>query len=627
MVESLLKTKTIPKQLQMFVRDKAEGNPFYLEEVINSLIETDTLIKDKDSWKLTRTLTEKDIPSTVQGVISARLDRLERETKRILQEASVIGRAFFYEILKRISDLKEYLDKSLLNLERLDLIKTISFQPELEYIFKHALTQEVVYNGLLIKERRSIHEKIGLVMEELLHDHLPEFYETLAYHYSQSDNFQKAYDYLKLSGDKAAKNYAHNEAIRFYKEALQMLDAQPESLENKKEKLKLHLMMIPPLLLLSHPEGSLEILQKGEKLAHELEDEEVLVQMYGSLSTYYSSTGGKPSLGLEYAEKCFNSAEKIKDFGLMAQSAARLCAAYFLTVDVAKVVDIGRRAIALLEENHRERDSFAMGFNVYSVLSVFYGTSLGWMGRPREGTDVLEKGFRNACEVNDKYLMGFTKYMHSTVTYIAGYGDSTIAYAQEGIKTLEEAEIFLGLEIAWGLVGAGYYLCKEYDNAIKSGEKSLKLGKEFGIPYNVAWSYWHMAMTLRDAGDLRHARECAEEALRISKECNGKSVEGLAQALLGCMVEQMAPAIIEEAQHQVRHGIAILEELKLKSWSAIGYLLLGEFLSNAGRKEEALESLKKAEALYQEMEVTPESYWLTRTKVALKKLESVPVTT
>jgi tetratricopeptide (TPR) repeat protein len=373
---------------------------------------------------------------------------------------------------------------------------------------------------------------------------------------------------------------------------------------------------------LSHPEGSLEILQNGERLAHELGDEEVLVQVYGSLSTYYSSTGGKPSLGLEYAEKCFNSAEKIKDFELMAQSAARLCAAYFLTVDVTKVVDIGSRAIDLLEENHREKDSFAMGFNVYSVLSVFYGTSLGWMGRPRGGTDVLEKGFRNACEVNDKYLMGFTKYMHSTVTYIAGYGDSTIAYAQEGIKTLEEAEIFLGLEIAWGMVGAGYFLCRDYDNAIKSGEKSLKFGKEFGMPYNVAWSYWHMAMTLRDAGDLRRAREYAEEALRISQECNGKSVEGLAQILLGCMVEEITPSIIEKAQHQIRHGIAILDDLKLKSWSAVGYLLLGEFLANAGRKEEATESLKKAETLYEEMEVTPESYWLTRTKDAIKKLGS-----
>ena len=173
-------------------------------------------------------------------------------------------------------------------------------------------------------------------MEELLQDHLPEFYETLAYHYSQSDNFQKAYEYLKLSGDKAAKNYANNEAIRFYKEAIRMLDAQPESLENKKEKLKVYLMMTTPLMFLSYPEGSLEILQNGERLAQELGDEESLVQMHVSLSIYYTITGN-PSLGLEYAEKCFNSAEKIKDFGLMAQSAAQLCAAYCLQVMLRKL--------------------------------------------------------------------------------------------------------------------------------------------------------------------------------------------------------------------------------------------------------------------------------------------------
>jgi tetratricopeptide (TPR) repeat protein len=621
MVESLLKTKTIPRQLQMFVRDKAEGNPFYLEEVINSLIETDTLIKDKDSWKLIRPLNEKDIPSTVQGVISARLDRLERETKRILQEASVIGRAFLYEILKRISDLKEYLDKSLMNLERLDLIKTISLQPELEYIFKHALTQEVVYNGLLLKERRLIHEKIGLVMEELLHDHLPEFYETLAYHYSQSDNFQKAYEYLKLSGEKAAKNYANNETIRFYKEAIRMLDAQPDSLENKKEKLKVYLMMIIPLTLLSYPEGTLEILQNAEKLAQELGDEESLLQILVSLSAYYTIAGGNPSLGLEYGEKCFNTAEKIKNFGLMAQSASQVCAAYFMTGDVEKVVDIGSKAVHLLEEHHLEGD-LGMGISVYSLICAYCGCALGWMGKFKEATDVSEKGFRNACEVNDKFTMGVTQMNHSTITYFAGYGDKTIALAQEAIKIFEEAEISMALETPWWLLGGGYCFRGEYDKAIDAGEKSLKLAKEFGLPYFVSWSHWLLAMTLRAAGDLKRARECFEEALRISQECNSKGCEGMAWVLIGCMVEEMTPAIIEEAQRQIKHGISILEKIKSKAMSAIGYLHLGEFLASAGRKEEAMESLKKAETLYQEMEVTPQSHWLTRTKDALKRLGS-----
>ena len=105
--------------------------------------------------------------------------------KRVIQEASVIGRAFLYEILKRVTALKDVIDKSLSGLERLEFIRTRTIQPDLEYIFKHALTQEVVYNGLLKKERQALHERIGLIMEQSFHDRLPEFYETLAFHYKQ----------------------------------------------------------------------------------------------------------------------------------------------------------------------------------------------------------------------------------------------------------------------------------------------------------------------------------------------------------------------------------------------------------------------------------------------------------
>ncbi|MGB5216768.1 MAG: hypothetical protein WBN66_00580 [Smithella sp.] len=317
---------------------------------------------------------------------------------------------------------------------------------------------------------------------------------TLAYHYSQSDNFLKAYEYLKLSGEKSAKNYANNEAIRFYKETIRMLDVQPESMENKKEKLAIFIQMIMRLIMLSYPEGSLEILQNAEKLAQELGDDEGLLQIYGSLS-YYHTFAGNPCLGLEYGERCFNSAEKIKDFGLMAQSAGQICFAYWVSGDVEKVADIGGKAIHLLEERHLEKDFFGMGYSPYSHLCVNYGGSLGYMGRFKEATSVLEKGLRNACE-------------------------------------------------------------------------------------------------------------------------------GMARVLLGCMVEEKAPTIIREAQRQIRHGISILEDCKIKGWSPVGYLHLGEFLTNAGRKEEALESLKKAETLYQEMDVDPKSYWLTRTKDALKKLTS-----
>ena len=179
MLESLLKSSSIPSDLKRLVQSKAEGNPFYLEELVNSLIESETLIQDNGQWRITKSISEAEVSSSIHGLISGRLDRLEKETKRILQEASVIGRSFLHEILLKITEVKEFIDGGLSTLERLDLIRTRALQPDLEYMFKHPLTQEVVYNGVLKKERQEIHEQIALVIESVFQDRLPEFYEPL----------------------------------------------------------------------------------------------------------------------------------------------------------------------------------------------------------------------------------------------------------------------------------------------------------------------------------------------------------------------------------------------------------------------------------------------------------------
>ena len=234
MLESLLKTETIPPDLKRWVQSKAEGNPFYLEELVNTLIESETLIRDNGSWKLTRAITESDIPSSLHGLISGRFDRLEKQTKRILQEASVIGRDFLYDILKRITELEERIDGELSRLERLDLIRTRSLQPDLEYMFKHALTQEIVYNGLLKKQRREIHEHIAQVMESVFKDRLAEFYETLAHHFARGQSVTKAVDYLVKSGEKSLARYAVEEAHQYFKNAYDILASKEEISEAEK---------------------------------------------------------------------------------------------------------------------------------------------------------------------------------------------------------------------------------------------------------------------------------------------------------------------------------------------------------------------------------------------------------
>jgi class 3 adenylate cyclase/tetratricopeptide (TPR) repeat protein len=235
MLESLLKTGNIPSDLKRFVQDKAEGNPFYLEELINSLIESETLVRDNGSWKIRRSINESDISPNIHGLISGRLDRLDKETKRILQEASVIGRAFLYEILKKITEPKNFIDRGLSTLERLDFIRARSLQPELEYMFKHQLTQEVVYNGLLKKERQEIHEQIGLVMEQLFQERLPEFYETLAFHFSRSRSGHKAVHYLVGSAEKSLTRYAVQEAHAYCKEAYSLITGKETITEQERE--------------------------------------------------------------------------------------------------------------------------------------------------------------------------------------------------------------------------------------------------------------------------------------------------------------------------------------------------------------------------------------------------------
>jgi tetratricopeptide (TPR) repeat protein len=239
MMESLLKTQTILPELRNFIQEKIEGNPFYLEEMINALIDSGTLTRDNGTWKLTRSIVESEIPSTIQGVISARLDRLEKGMKRILQEASVIGRAFLYKIIKEITQLREQLDRCLSGLERLDLIRMKSLEPDLEYIFKHALTQEVVYNGLLKKERREIHERTALVMEKLFRDRLSEFFETLAFHFAQGQSVYKAVDYLVKSGEKSLKRYAVEESHQDFKGMVDLFTAHVDLAESLNDKARL----------------------------------------------------------------------------------------------------------------------------------------------------------------------------------------------------------------------------------------------------------------------------------------------------------------------------------------------------------------------------------------------------
>jgi ABC-type oligopeptide transport system substrate-binding subunit/class 3 adenylate cyclase len=229
MVSHLLGTEELDRDLEEFILEKTEGVAFFIEELIKSLKDLKIIEKEGTRYRITKDLQEVAIPATIQDVIMARVDSLPEGSKSLLQTMSVLGREFSYDLIRRVTGLTEQeLLSHLSGLKDSELLYERGIYPQSTYIFKHALTQEVAYNSLLLKRRKEIHEEIGKGIEALYLDRLEEQYELLAYHYSHSGNTDKAVEYLSQAGDRARGLYAHQEAIDYYQRALAFLKKQGE---------------------------------------------------------------------------------------------------------------------------------------------------------------------------------------------------------------------------------------------------------------------------------------------------------------------------------------------------------------------------------------------------------------
>ena len=220
MAAAVLATDALPAELRALIATKAEGNPFYVEELVKSLEEGGALRRANGRLDLARPVTASDIPGTIQDVIAARIDRLAEAPKRTLQLASVIGREFTRRLVDRLAEIRERTEDFLRELTALELIHERRRFPELAYMFKHALTQDVAYASLLVQRRKELHGLIGRAIEELYADRLPEHYEMLAHHFSRAEDWDRALDYLLKAAEKATQAFGLRQALDLYAEAL-----------------------------------------------------------------------------------------------------------------------------------------------------------------------------------------------------------------------------------------------------------------------------------------------------------------------------------------------------------------------------------------------------------------------
>jgi class 3 adenylate cyclase/tetratricopeptide (TPR) repeat protein len=613
MLVSLLKTGSIPPDLKTLVQSKAEGNPFYLEELINSLLESGMLSRDNGNWRITKPIAEADISSSIHGLISGRLDHLENETKRILQEASVIGRTFLYEILKKISELKDHIDGELSVLERLDLLRTRSLQPDLEYMFKHPLTQEVVYSGLLKKDRQQIHEQIALVMESLFQDRLSEFYETLAFHFARGRSVAKAVDYLVKSGEKSLARYAVEESHQYFKKAFDILSPK----ENKSEEEKIILI---------------DILNSWGYTYYYLGDIKEFLDRFRSHQSLAESMGDKARLGMFYVwlGVALYMAGKSKD------SYEYLCKAKELGESSANQKVIGY-ACTWLAWSCGESGLFAEGIrsgeraqkiaeSFPSDQYLFYKSLAGlcWIYWMKGDIKKVFGGAKRLLEYGEKKSnsrsMVFGHWVNSWVHDLAGDMQSSQKSSEKACEVALDPFYSLFPKVSLGYV---YLIAGQFKEAEKVLKSLLNFSEPRAIGELVEWAYLYLAPALIAQGHMRQGLNMLEEVQQITIRNQSKVRYAFSEYILGKTYSQIAtgpkpalsvlvknigflvknvPVAAKKTEEHFNKAIELLREIGAKSFLGGAYLDLGLFYKARKKNQQARECISEAIKIFEERE-------------------------
>jgi len=587
MVSHLLGTEKLDKNLEEFILEKTEGVPFFIEELIKSLKDLKIIERENNRYRITRDVKEVTIPATIQDIIMARVDSLPEETKSLLQKVSVVGRESSYDLIKRLTNLAEQeLLSHLSVLKDSELLYERGIYPQSTYVFKHALTQDVAYESLLLKRRKEIHEEIGVVIEALYPDRLEEYHELLSYHYGRSVNADKAVMYLDLANQKAAKLNAMDEAKAYFDEAMALLDALPETEENRQRRISLLVNQGIVIMLLFKSSEYYKFLTRYEPMARDLGNPELLGAFYARLGHCEFSFG--------------NYDQAIRTFG----KAVELChatgnvgdAAYAYTFWEMSHLDRGdfERVLALKDDVLRTVEhQFNLRFHTFA-LSIA-ARAYACLGRWDEAVKEAHKSLSVAEEFSDNSLVSFAA---CNLSIVYAWKSDLARAVDYGELSLQKAPT-LG-DKAWAQRSLGWVLCRSGETArgielLTTVLPILRGGQfitsEIPLLCFLGEGYWL-------AREDDKAKQMFEESLEMAERYGMRFYVGFAQRLLGEMDLKANPA---QAEIHFKRSIAVLQEIKAENELAFAYKGYGCLHKQHNQIAQAKEYLMKALKIFERL--------------------------
>jgi predicted ATPase len=587
MVTHLFGTEDIDGDLEELILDKTEGVPFFIEEFLKSLKDLKIIEKKANRIHLKKDVQELAIPSTIQDVIMARIDSLPEEAKEVLQTGAVIDREFCYELLKQVTGLpQQELLSSLSSLKDAELLYERGVFPQSTYIFKHALTQEVAYDGLLQKRRKEIHQNIGNTMEALYADRLEENYEFLAHHYSHSENKQKAAKYLDLANRKACRASAAEEAKGYFDQALAVLEEMSHTEKNRELLISLLGNQTDVFELLLRIPEYYEILTRYEPMVG-------TVRNPGLEGTFYASLGNC-ELAFCYFDQAVQTLRKAGDLCEAAGNAEGAGYAYEVLMWVHLWKGDLEQTLMLRQRVHQKmQEKFNLRTSVWSSTAASWACS--FLGRWNEAAGHAKEALSTAQEYADGSLTSFaatsvalafifkydldpatknaemaaqkapTPFDEAVANLILGFAWSRAGKANKGIEILHQAiQIYRASQYMLGLLGGLPFLCEayvlagKYDRARETAEEASELANRLGAKYLLGW----VCRLLGEIALAENRDEVAphfERAISIAREIKAENDLALAYSGIGRYHKQQRNT--EEARKYLTDALEIFERL------------------------------------------------------------------
>ena len=508
MAQAILATEQLPAALQTLIMQKAEGNPFFVEEVVKSLQEMSVIRRVGLQYVLIKPIEEIVVPDTIQDVLMARIDRLDEVPKQTLQVAAVIGREFTYRLLRRLEDMQERTEASLQALKAIELIYEMSLYPELAYMFKHALTQDVAYNSLLAQRRQELHRRIGQAIEDLYGDRLAEQYEVLAYHFARGEVWAKAFEYFYKAAEKAAQAFATREALTLYDQALEVAGHLRDAVAAH-TLMAIHQGRSNLYFVLSNFE---QARAEGEHLlilAHQAGDRMSEGAALASMG-WASAWGHDFERGLAYARQAIDIATQV--------DAKKVLASGYFTIGWVHAVT--GRLDQTREETHKAlMVSQSVGDVSHQSLSLSStGLLKNWEGEYVQAAQFQSEGLRIACEHN--LLVPLLRGLFGYGVILTGQGeyDGARAVLEEGLALSEKVGDKFWSHRLLNSLGWLYMEVGDFDRALDFNQRGAEGAQQRGDPETIANAELNLGDIFLARGELMLAQEILNEVYRLAHD-------------------------------------------------------------------------------------------------------------